>query len=87
MRIINLTDRENQSKVKVKKKAVHMKAKTIFKSEKKQSLLKKIHNYRQRGGTYSEIAIAMNKDKEFTLIGKQWTENYMYRFYTENYEK
>jgi len=61
-----------------------MSEKVIFKSQLKPILLEEIKKYRDQGATFSEIAAWMNKKRTFTLLGKAWTENYMYRFFTEN---
>lgn len=64
-----------------------MKERKMFKSERKKHLLDKIHKLRRAGGTFSEISSSLNADEELTLIGKKWTHNYTYRFYTENINK
>jgi len=61
-----------------------MKEKVVFKSQIKPLLLAEIKKYRDQGGTFSEIADHMNSKKQYTLNGKAWTDNYMYRFFTEN---
>lgn len=61
-----------------------MKEDFIFKSKKKPILLDTIRKYREDGGTFSEIAKLMNLKEQYTLNGKAWTENYMFRFFTEN---
>lgn len=56
----------------------------MFKEEIKKQRLSEIKDYRERGGTFSEIANLMNKKGKLTIFGKEWTENYLYRFFTEN---
>ena len=61
-----------------------MKDKIVFKSQLKPLLWAEIKKHRDNGGTFSEIARLMNSKKQYTLHGKPWTENYIYRFLTEN---
>ena len=56
----------------------------IFKSDRKKALLTEIKLYRERGGSFPEIAELFNSKNKLTLYGKKWTPNYLYRFYTES---
>lgn len=55
-----------------------------FRVDKKKLLLTTIQLLRERGGTYSEIAKVLNEKEMFTPNGKEWSNAYLFRFYTEN---
>jgi len=61
--------------------------KVMFKSDKKKALIEEIRLCRERGGTFPEIAALFNLRGKLTLNGREWTPNYIYRFYTENIAK
>ena len=56
----------------------------MFKVDKKKLLITKIKLYRERGGSYSEIADALNKDGLLTPNGKKWRPSYLFTFYGKN---
>jgi hypothetical protein len=56
----------------------------MFKADKKKALITKIKLYRERGGSYSEIANALNKDGMLTPNGKEWRPSYLFSFYDKN---
>lgn len=58
----------------------------MFKVDKKKLAVAKIKLYRERGGSYSEIAEALNNENILTPNGKSWRPSYLFEFYRKNKE-
>ncbi len=59
-----------------------------FKSDVKKWLIDIINDYRtEKQATFSEIADDLNQRKVYTLYNKEWTTNYLIRFYGQNKER
>ena len=53
----------------------------MFKVDKEKLIMTTIKLYRERGASYSEIATQLNKDKIYTLNGKEWSSVWAFRFF------